>query len=159
MSTKTGFAPVRQIEPAVAKNEYGVVITSSPGPILAAIKGKSRASVPEAQPIPRAMPHSAGDLGFERGHLGPHHEHLAFEQTENHRLDFVANRLVLCLQVEGGNRDGFERTLIGDHSFDASGYRAMDVFVPSCAQSPSLEISAEERYCFDPDVSMAAGFS
>jgi hypothetical protein len=32
MSTNTGRAPTRAIEPAVAKNENGVVTTSSPGP-------------------------------------------------------------------------------------------------------------------------------
>ena len=71
MSTKTGLAPVRQIEPAVAKNEYGVVITSSPGPIPIAIKGSSRASVPEAQPIPRATPHNLASSASSAATSGP----------------------------------------------------------------------------------------
>ena len=38
ISTKTGLAPRRTIDPAVAKKVNGVVITSSPGPILRAIR-------------------------------------------------------------------------------------------------------------------------
>ena len=36
-STKTGRAPIEAMAPTVAKNVYGVVITSSPGPTLASI--------------------------------------------------------------------------------------------------------------------------
>ena len=50
MSTKTFLAPRRAIEPAVAKNVYGLVITSSPAPMSRAISDNSRASVPELTP-------------------------------------------------------------------------------------------------------------
>ena len=51
MSTSTGFAPTRTTQPAVAKNEYVGVITSSPGPMSSAIKAASTASVPDDRPI------------------------------------------------------------------------------------------------------------
>ena len=37
-STNTGFAPAVTIDPTVATNVYGTVITSSPGPIFKAFK-------------------------------------------------------------------------------------------------------------------------
>src|SRR3989344_7387187 len=46
MSTNTGFAPVKIIAFAVAIKVKGVVITSSPGPIPAAVKATIRALVP-----------------------------------------------------------------------------------------------------------------
>ena len=51
MSAKTGVAPTRWIELAVAKNVNGLVITSSPGPTSSAISARIRASVPDAQPM------------------------------------------------------------------------------------------------------------
>ena len=51
MSTRTGRAPTRQIVPAVAKNEYVVVTTSSPGPMFSAMRAASSASVPEETPM------------------------------------------------------------------------------------------------------------
>ena len=52
MSAKTGVAPSRAITPAVAKKEYGVVTTSSPGPMSSAMRATSSASVPDETPIP-----------------------------------------------------------------------------------------------------------
>src|SRR5262249_13256239 len=49
ISTNTGFAPTRAIEPAVATKLKGVVMTSSPAPTPAAIKARTSASEPEAQ--------------------------------------------------------------------------------------------------------------
>jgi hypothetical protein len=51
MSTNTGVAPSRAITPAVAKNEYVVVTTSSPGPMSSAISAASSASVPDDMPM------------------------------------------------------------------------------------------------------------
>ena len=48
MSANTGVAPVRAIASAVAKNVYGVVITSSSRPTPSACSDSSRASVPFA---------------------------------------------------------------------------------------------------------------
>jgi len=50
MSTKTGFAPRRAIEPAVEKKVKGVVITSSPDPMSSAINAERIASVPLETP-------------------------------------------------------------------------------------------------------------
>ena len=50
MSTNTGFAPRREMEPAVAKNVYGTVTTSSPAPTPQAMSANKIASVPEATP-------------------------------------------------------------------------------------------------------------
>ena len=51
MSTNTGVAPSLEIAAAVAKNVYGVVMTSSPGPISSAMRHASSASVPDETPI------------------------------------------------------------------------------------------------------------
>ena len=50
MSAKTGVAPRRKIEPTDAKNENGVVTTSSPGPTPQAISAASSPSVPDETP-------------------------------------------------------------------------------------------------------------
>ncbi|MNW47663.1 hypothetical protein D3C74_250030 [compost metagenome] len=55
-SAKTGSAPTRLIASAVAKNVNGVVITSSPGPIPAASKAMTSASVPEFNAIACLVP-------------------------------------------------------------------------------------------------------
>ena len=47
MSTNTGVAPTLLMQPAVAKKEYVVVMTSSPRPMPSAIRTASSASVPE----------------------------------------------------------------------------------------------------------------
>ena len=46
-STNTGVAPRREMQPAVAKNENVVVITSSPGPMPSVIRVARIASVPD----------------------------------------------------------------------------------------------------------------
>ena len=51
MSTSTGVAPTRTMHPAVAKNEYVLVITSSPGPTPSAINTARMASVPDETAI------------------------------------------------------------------------------------------------------------
>src|ERR1044072_1630458 len=51
ISTNMGRAPSRAMQAAVAKNENGVVITSSPALTSSAIKASSKASEPDAQPI------------------------------------------------------------------------------------------------------------
>src|SRR4029453_11216840 len=56
ISTKIGVAPTRAIQAAVAKNEYGVVMMASPGPISSAIKTARSASVPEETPIAKSAP-------------------------------------------------------------------------------------------------------
>ena len=56
MSTKTGRAPSRAMTPAVAKNEYAEVMTSSPGPISSAMSDASNASVPDETPMAKRAP-------------------------------------------------------------------------------------------------------
>jgi hypothetical protein len=56
MSTSTGVAPSRTIEPAVAKNEYVDVTTSSPGPTSCAMSATSTASVPDDTATAWRMP-------------------------------------------------------------------------------------------------------
>ena len=51
-STKTGVAPVRATQPAVAKKVKVGTRTSSPGPMPRAISANKMASVPEEQPMP-----------------------------------------------------------------------------------------------------------
>ena len=50
MSTNTGRAPSRAMQPAVAKNVYGVVTTSSPSLMSSAMSASSNASVPDETP-------------------------------------------------------------------------------------------------------------
>src|SRR6185295_16905611 len=56
MSTNTGVAPTRAIAPAVAKNVYGVVMTSSPAPMFSAIRHASSASLPDETPTACWLP-------------------------------------------------------------------------------------------------------
>src|SRR5712664_3363504 len=56
MSTNTGVAPTRAIAPAVAKNVYGVVMTSSPGPMFSAIRQANKASLPDETPTACEQP-------------------------------------------------------------------------------------------------------
>ncbi len=71
MSTKTGLAPVRAIDPAVAKKVYGVVITSSPGPIPSAISAISRASLPDETVTAWAQPQYGASLLSHSATAGP----------------------------------------------------------------------------------------
>ncbi len=56
MSQKTGRAPNLAMTPAVAKNENGLVITSSPRLTFDAMSARSSASVPDDTPIPLRAP-------------------------------------------------------------------------------------------------------
>src|SRR5690606_26957619 len=71
MSTKTGVAPTREIDSAVAKKVKGVVITSSPGPIPRASSVRTRASVPLATPTPWAAPQRAATSSSRACTSGP----------------------------------------------------------------------------------------
>src|SRR5690606_37240110 len=71
MSTNTGVAPVRAIQPAVAKKVNGVVMTSSPGPRPRLIIVFSRASVPLDAPTAYLHPLSAATSRSSSATLGP----------------------------------------------------------------------------------------
>ena len=113
MSTKTGLAPVRAMAPAVAKNVYGVVITSSPGPMSSAIRLISRASLPEETVIGVGAAAVRGQLGFAVGHGRAEDALLALQHGVDGRADFVADRGVLGLQVEQRNGDGLRHVRDG----------------------------------------------
>src|SRR5579883_2345237 len=121
MSTKTGRAPSRQIVLAVAKKVYGVVMTSSPGPIPRAIKGSSRASVPEPQPTPRAAPQYSASSASSCATSGPMTN--IWLSITRRTTSSISSRIVryCAFRSSAGTATLFGGTLIGDHSFDASG--------------------------------------
>ena len=96
-------------QPAVAKKVYGVVITSSPGPMSRAISGSKRRVGARRTADTACGAAVVGHLGLEPGDLRPEHEHLALEDLADDRLDLVADRLVLRLEIQGGNTDRFIR--------------------------------------------------
>ena len=71
MSTSTGRAPVLTMEPAVAKNEYVLVMTSSPGPTPSAIRATSSASVPDETPMAWLTPIDAASSCSSASTSGP----------------------------------------------------------------------------------------
>ena len=77
MSAKTGVAPRRAIDSAVAKNVNAGQITSSPGPISSASSASTSASVPFATPIVSLDAEVLGRLALERLDLGPEDEAAA----------------------------------------------------------------------------------
>ena len=92
MSTNTGVAPSRLTQPAVAKNEYVGVMTSSPGPMPSAISATSSASVPDETPIAWSTSSCVGELALERVDLGAEDEPLAVADARDGREDLVADR-------------------------------------------------------------------
>ena len=96
MSTKTGVAPRRAIAPTVAKNVYGVVITSSPGPMSSAIRQASSASLPEDTPIACAAPAIAGDRLLALLHLRTQDEVLRLHHLRDRRLDLGLDASRYC---------------------------------------------------------------
>src|SRR3954471_22730678 len=60
-STKHGRAPTSVTASAVAMNELAGTITSSPGPIRSARSASARASVPEATPTAKRVPHASAN--------------------------------------------------------------------------------------------------
>src|SRR4051812_34268965 len=71
MSTNTGLAPSREMQPAEAKNVNGLVITSSPGPMPNAMRLQSKASVPLETPIPYLQFDREATAASNSATLGP----------------------------------------------------------------------------------------
>ena len=71
MSTNTGARPPGRSQPAVAKNENGVVTTSSPGPMSSAIRAASSASVPDETPMACGIPRYASSSRSRPSTSGP----------------------------------------------------------------------------------------
>ena len=103
MSTNTGTAPARWIAPAVAKNENGAVMISSPGAMSSAISARSSASVPLDTPHGVFGAAVRGYLFFERLDLWAEDEVLAFEDFVDDLAHVVADCRVLRLEVEQGD--------------------------------------------------------
>ena len=103
MSANTSRAPVRTIDPPVAKNVNGLVTTASPGPMSSAINASSSASLPEATPIAWRAPVYALHFALEAVHGRTQHELLLGEHLLHGALGIAANRLVLRLEIEQGN--------------------------------------------------------
>ena len=100
MSTKTGRAPSLATEPAVAKNEKGVVMTSSPSPTPMAINAAMSASVPDDMPIACVNPEERFQLALEAVDFWPEDEALRVAHTGDGGEHIVAKRRELGLQVQ-----------------------------------------------------------
>ena len=83
MSTNTGRAPSLAIEPAVAKNENGVVTTSSPAPTPSAINAASSASVPDETTHGMRNAQERLELALERFDFGAQNELLRIADTRD----------------------------------------------------------------------------
>ena len=107
--------------PAVAKKVNGVVITSSPGPMSRAISGSSRASEPEAQPIPCMEPQYSAISASSAETSGPS-TNIWLSRTWR-TTGSISSRIVwyCALRFRAGILTDSYGTLIGGHSFDASG--------------------------------------
>ena len=103
MSTSTGLAPTRTTQPAVAKNEYVGVITSSPGPMSSAIRAASTASVPDDRPMACGTSRLLAQLALEAFDFRTADETLAVADPRDGVENGLAKRRVLCLEVEQRN--------------------------------------------------------
>ena len=102
-STKTGVAPSRATDPAVAKNENVGVMTSSPGPIPSAISATTSASVPDDTPTAWATPSARASLGFQLLHFRTHNELLRVAHARDRREHVGADGGILRLEIEKRN--------------------------------------------------------
>ena len=103
MSTSTGVAPTRAMLPAVAKNEYVLVMTSSPAPMPSAISTASSASVPDDTAIASPASRAAASSRSSASTSGAHDESLAVADAGHRGQDLVAERPVLRVEVEEGH--------------------------------------------------------
>ena len=107
-SANTGVAPRRTIAPAVAKNENGVVTTSSPGPTPQAISAASSASVPDETPTACGMRQRRRDLALERLDLGAQDESPRRQNANSRGRQLRQQRLVMCRQVLQRHRGAWD---------------------------------------------------
>ncbi len=92
MSAKTGVAPVRATEFAVAAKVNEGTITSSPGPMPLASSPRCRPEVPELTATHGAPePEVGGELLLERRHLGTLGEHAAAQHSVDGRALLVSD--------------------------------------------------------------------
>ena len=71
ISTNTGVPPAFAMAPAVAKNVYGVVITSSPGARFSVLSGSNSPSVPLAQAMANFAPQRSATAPSSRATCSP----------------------------------------------------------------------------------------
>ena len=110
------------MQPAVAKNENVLVMTSSPGPMPSAIS-TARMRV-RAGGDGNRLGHSelGRQLTLERLDLGAHDEPLAVADPRDRCQQLVAQRPILRLEIEerhGGARGGCHRTTISGEPHSA----------------------------------------
>ena len=98
---------MRQIAPAVAKKVYGRRDHLVPRPDVQGQEGKQEGIGARGTADAGSGAAVVGHLGLESRDLRPEHEHLAFEDLADNRLDLIADRLVLRLQIQGGDTDWF----------------------------------------------------
>ena len=113
MSTKTGLAPVRAMAPAVAKKVYGVVITSSPGPMSLGHQADQQGVAAGGNGDGVGAAAVRGQLGLAVGHGRAEDALLALQHGVHRRADFLADRGVLGLQVEQRNGYRVETCSLG----------------------------------------------
>ncbi len=94
-STNTAVAPAIQIASAVAKNVFGCVMTSSPGPMPIAISASQIASVPLPDADGVRHPVKRGQLLFELLEHGALHVLAALDHALQVRVYLRLNVLVL----------------------------------------------------------------
>ena len=99
-STNTGFAPISAIISAVAAKVNGVVTTSSPGFTSSASSAISSASVPEATATQCLAPVQAASRSSSSFDFRPHDVLAVVEHALDARVDALAQRGVLRLQVD-----------------------------------------------------------
>ena len=100
MSTNTGRAPSLAIEPAVAKNENGVVTTSSPGPTSSAIKRSKQRIGARRNANGVRNSKKRFELALQAFNLGTEDEVLRIADARDRLEHTVAQRRELRLQVE-----------------------------------------------------------
>ena len=107
MSTNTGVAPVRAMEPAVAKKVNGVVMASSPGPRPSAIMLHRSASVPLETPTAYLQSLIAAISRSSSATLGPPMQ--TWESSVSATAASTCSRIAACcaLRSSSGTFIGF----------------------------------------------------
>ena len=100
MSTNRGVAPSRLTQPAVAKNEYVGVMTSSPGPMPSAISATSSASVPDDTATASGDLERAPQARARALDLRAEDEALAVADPRDGGENLLPERQVLRLEIQ-----------------------------------------------------------
>src|SRR5271163_1248131 len=142
MSAKSGCAPQRRMELAVAKKLKGVVTTASPGPTPAAASASQSASVPLAQPTPNSAPQARAAAASKLSTAGPR---MNFCDTQTASMAcMTSSRRVENCRVKSSIGTGW-RSLVGTFRWYIgrrrrgcwSGWRGYPGgVVESCSSSP-----------------------